>query len=225
MPIAGVLGIIGRASAVGMLDASIVIGGTLGAPAADAKIGIHDLVGQDAIGGQAPIMHELAVAASWKAGGVLRHRDRRRAPMATRCTRPRAADVHQLDQIAFALDATLFDLAPLAVFAPGPAGGAAGILDGKLEQTGLDPTLGSLHGHLHIASVRFPVAATIGTLRKAEVDLYVGGGAVKLSANGRLGAGIANITGTACLATGDATTASATIKSAQGVTARHRAAG
>src|SRR6185369_9318908 len=60
------------------------------------------------------------------------------------------------------IKATRFDLVPLLVFAPGPAGGSAGVLDADLRLTGLDLRTAQLAGELHLRDARIPTAPTVG---------------------------------------------------------------
>ena len=63
------------------------------------------------------------------------------------------ADPHALAQGSMTIQATAFDLVPLLVFAPGPAGGAAGRLDANLAVKGLDPATMRIAGELHLTGV------------------------------------------------------------------------
>ncbi len=94
-----------------------------------------------------------------------------------------------LDTGTLTLEAKKFDLVPLLVFAPGPAGGAAGRLDANLRAVGLNPANMKLRGELHLADARVPVAPQIGTLRRAKVDVVVGDAVMTVAVVGRLGAG------------------------------------
>lgn len=94
------------------------------------------------------------------------------------------------------LEARQFDLAPMLAFLPGPAGGAGGTLDAKLDVKGFDPQTAQIAGTLHIARGRVPIAPQVGTLRRAEVNLVVGNGKAKVDVDGRLGGGTVKLTGT-----------------------------
>jgi translocation and assembly module TamB len=80
----------------------------------------------------------------------------------------------QLDAASVQLTAKSFDLMPLLVFAPGPAGGASGRLDAKLAMTGLDLRTSKIAGELHLTNGRVPIAPQVGTLRRAKIDVVVG---------------------------------------------------
>jgi autotransporter translocation and assembly factor TamB len=93
-----------------------------------------------------------------------------------------------LEKGSVTIKAKAFDLVPLLVFAPGPAGGAAGRLDADLEVTGLDPAKAKIAGELHLTDARLPVAPNIGTLRRAKVDVIVGNN-LQVKVVGKLGDG------------------------------------
>ena len=69
------------------------------------------------------------------------------------------------------ITATAFDLVPVLAFAPGPAGGAAGNLDGVITVKGFDPRTAKIAGELHLKDARVPIAPEVGTLRDAKIDV------------------------------------------------------
>jgi autotransporter translocation and assembly factor TamB len=95
--------------------------------------------------------------------------------------------------------ATKFDLFPLLVFAPGPAGAASGQLDADLRVTGLDLRTTQIAGELHLADSRVPIAPTVGTLRRAKIDAIIADHQVTLGIDGRLGKGSVVVKGSIAL--------------------------
>lgn len=87
------------------------------------------------------------------------------------------------------ISAKAFDLAPLLAFAPGAAAGGAGRLDANLTIVGLDPGTAQVAGELHLQGARLPIAPSVGTLRRASVDVVIGARSMTIAAKGRLGSG------------------------------------
>lgn len=203
------LRVLGRDDATGTLEAALALGGTLGAPSIAGSVTMRDVRGKTVTGDPTPVMHELVVSGQWRRHAFDLVATASEAPGHTLRASARG-DLAALDQLQVAIDVAQFDLGPLAAFVPGPLAGAAGVVDGKLAQHGLDPELG-LHGKLHIANARMPIAATIGTLQGAALDLTIEHGQVAATLDGRLGNGRVAVTGTASLSRADATSAQATI--------------
>ncbi len=97
------------------------------------------------------------------------------------------------------IKAKAFDLQPLLVFAPGPAGAAKGRLDADLTVEGLDPVKARLAGTLKLTNARVPIAPQIGTLRRANVHVQIGQSSMKIDMDGRLGPGTVKVAGTIAL--------------------------
>ena len=104
-----------------------------------------------------------------------------------------------LDRATATLAARDFELAPLLAFAPGPAGGAAGRVDGSLAITGFRAASAQLAGRLRVRDARAPIAPTVGTLRRARLDLEVRGRAATFELAGRIGRGRVKASGSASL--------------------------
>ena len=73
-------------------------------------------------------------------------------------------------------------------FAPDPGSAASGTLDANLDikasTSGLDD-----RGRLHIREARIPIAPSVGTLRKADIDIVISNKEIKVNAAGKLGKG------------------------------------
>ncbi len=116
-----------------------------------------------------------------------------------------------LEQGRITIKAKAFDLIPLLVFAPGPAGGAAGRLDANLTVDGLDPQTAKIAGDFHLSDARLPVSPNVGTLRSAKVDIVIGAAAMKIKVDGRLGEGTIKLASTIALNGAQPTGGDATI--------------
>lgn len=197
---ARLLAVIGRSEVTGgQIDGSVEIAGTLGAPTASGKlIATRLTIPPGAHGKPVRTVERLAVTGSWdgstarvdvdgteSAGGTLRM---------TAVVRP-----DQLHEGSAMIRASRFDLVPVLVFAPGPAGGSSGELDANLRLTGLDPRTAQLAGELHLRDARIPTAAAVGTLRKAKIDAVIVDHEIRVAVDGKLGAGSATLSGTIAL--------------------------
>jgi hypothetical protein len=104
-------------------------------------------------------------------------------------------DVDKPSSVAATIEAAGFDIAPIVAFAPGALGAARGQLDGVIKVNGLDPQTGDVRGKLHLTEGRLPLAPTLGTLRKADVEITIAKQDVTAIISAKLGAG--TITGKA----------------------------
>jgi hypothetical protein len=203
------LGVLGRDDATGTLAASWSLGGTLGAPSVTGTLAAHDVHGKTVTGDPTPVMRDLEVSGQWHRHAFEIVATASEAPGHDLRVSARG-DLAALDRLQLLVAAHQFDLGPLAVFVPGPGAGASGVVDGTLEQHGLDPARG-MHGTLHVANARMPISLLIGTLQSAALDLTVEHGQVTVKLDGRLGQGRVDVAGTASLSNTDATTAQVTI--------------
>ncbi|HEX3477093.1 MAG TPA: translocation/assembly module TamB domain-containing protein [Kofleriaceae bacterium] len=197
---ARLLAVLGRTEITsGRIDGAVKLTGTLGAPRATVRLTASQLtIPPGPHNKPVRVVERLAIDGSWDGataqvtvdgtesdGGALQlaaqlRPDRLRDGTAT-------------------IKATRFDLVPLLVFAPGPAGGAAGVLDADLKLTGLDLRTAQLAGELHLKDARIPTAPSVGTLRAAKIDALVADHEIRVAVDGKLGAGTASLTGTIAL--------------------------
>jgi len=197
---ARLLAVFGRSEVTGgKLDGSVVLGGTLGAPTVTAKLVAANLkIPPGPHGKPVRTVERLAITGSWDGETAKLDIDGRESEGGTL----RVIGNGRSDKLAdgtLTIKATRFDLVPLLVFAPGPAGGAAGQLDADLRVTGLDPRTMQLAGELHLTDARIPTAPTVGTLRSARIDAVIVDHEVKILVDGKLGAGTARLDGTIAL--------------------------
>lgn len=194
------LAVFGRTEVIaGRLEGSIEIGGTLGAPLANAAIVATGLQVPPGPGGK-PIrtVERLAVTGSWdgsaaklRIDGVESDGGMLQVALVGRPAAPRDGTL--------TIKATQFDLVPILAFAPGPAGGAAGRLDANLTVTGFDLRTTKIAGELHLLDGRVPIAPEVGTLRRAKIDAVIADHEIKLAIDGKLGAGRVAVTGSVAL--------------------------
>ena len=197
---ARLLAVFGRTEITsGRIDGSVELTGTLGAPKATVRLAASQLTIPPGLHNKpVRVVEHLAIDGAWDGttarvtvdgaesdGGVLQlaaqvRPDRLRDGTAT-------------------VKATRFDLVPLLVFAPGPAGGASGVLDADLRLTGLNLRTAQIAGELHLREARIPTSPAVGTLRAARIDALIADHEIRIAADGKLGAGSASLTGTVAL--------------------------
>ena len=197
---ARLLGVFGRTEVTsGQLDGAVDLGGTLARPTVTARLVATQLkVPPGPRGKPVRTVERLAITGGWDGetakldidgvesdGGALK---------LAAVARPDA-----LRDGTLTVKATRFDLVPVLVFAPGPAGGASGELDADLKLTGLDPRTAQIAGELHMREARIPVAPSVGTLRSAKIDVAIADHAMQIAVDGKLGAGTVKVTGSAAL--------------------------
>lgn len=178
----------------GDVGGSIDIGGKVGDPTFHAAFAAHDLTLTPSVASKKPPkLEKLEVDARWAAGhGELdligTETGGHLLKIAARGT------PGELSSIFASVEAAGFDISPVVAFAPGAFGAARGTLDAALSIKGLDPQTGDVRGMLHISEGRLPLAPTIGTLRKADINIKIAKQDVKATMSGRIGAG--SLTGT-----------------------------
>jgi hypothetical protein len=183
----------GRAPLSGTMNARVMVMGTFGAPTGRASVVVANVGGGD---GHA-VMRELRAEASYD--GTLAHAQLHGEQsdggklMATV-----DVPVARASELAATLSARHFDLAPLEHLAPVRLYGLAGIVDADLKIKGAVVARDtSVDGHLKVAGARLPLAAAVGTLRRATLDVSARNGAIKVSAEGDVGDGHMELTATA----------------------------
>jgi translocation and assembly module TamB len=208
-PLASWLEVVGRNDARGRVAATVDVAGTIGAPTASGTFTASALRDTTTPPGlPAPELHALTAHGRW---------DGRTLDAAADATEGDDGALHGTvsgDPAApaamhVALHASHFDLAPLALLAPGAFAGAAGQIDADLDERGLG--LANLRGTFHVTRGSLPLSPTLGTLREADATGQIGGGRVSLKVGGALGRGHVGMAGTIDLGAGAATLADAEI--------------
>jgi TamB, inner membrane protein subunit of TAM complex len=184
------LAVFGRTEIVaGNMSGKIEVAGTVGTPTGKVHLEADGLQVPPGPGGK-PIkeVKQLAIDAAW---------DGAKATLKIQGTEDKGGTLSldaavapkQLAQGTAKITAKEFDLVPVLAFAPGPAGGAAGQLDGTVNVTSFDPRTMKISGDLKIKDARIPIAPEVGTLRDAAVEIGIGQQGLKVTANGKLGRG------------------------------------
>ncbi len=200
VPAEQIVAVLGRRDiSRGIVDGEIVLGGTIGKPAAQLALTASHVSIPASIAGRPPAQLEwLQIAGQWDgtAGELaISGREANGGHLAVAASgRP-----DQLKQFVATVSATKFDIAPFAAFAVGALSAARGTLDASLSLQGLDPTTGQLDGHLDITNGRLPISALFGTLRSTNAHVEIANHEVKAKVDAKLGRGDLNGTATITL--------------------------
>jgi hypothetical protein len=196
---AQLLGAFGRTDVTGgTLGGKVTVAGTVGKPTAQVHLVATGLSTQPGVTGKsAPLLKQLALDGTWDGQHATVKLVGSEASGGT-LTADAQASPSALGEATATVAAKSYDLAPLLVFAPGPAGGATGTLDGSIAVKSFDPKTAKVTGKLHVAKARLPIAPEVGTLREATLDVTIGN-EIAISANGKLGQGTATAKGTIAL--------------------------
>ena len=187
------LRLVGRRERVaGTVDLTATARGTVGAPAVDATGSIAGLrLDRRDLGRlDADLRFDGAVAVATVRGdqpGGGRLQVDARYPVAAPAT------------ATATVAATRFDVAALAVVAPVWLRDLRGVLEADVRVDGADPATATIAGTVRVREAELPIAALVGTLRDAAIDLAVRRDRLVVRANGRLGDGRARLDGIAVL--------------------------
>lgn len=210
-PAPALLAVFGRTEVIGGTIAGTIVGsGTLRAPSVTAQlVGTALQVPPGPRNRPVKVLDKVTIDASY-VGGVAKARIRGTQKGGYLDV---AATVNPdtLEAGRVTIEAKAFDLQPLLVFAPGPAGATKGRLDADLTVDGLDPVKARVAGSLYIANARIPIAPQVGTLRRATIDVKVGKASMTVNVDGRLGPGTVKMTSTIALDGARPTSGDATI--------------
>jgi translocation and assembly module TamB len=195
-----ILNVLGRTDVTtGTLDGKVTVSGTIGKPVVAAHVvgrGIGMRPGPH--GKQFQAIQQLTVDASYDEHGgkvTIDGTEDRGGKLRLEAAGSPAA----LSEATAKITATRFDMSPVLAFAPGPAGGAQGTLDANVTVRGFDLRTAKILGDLHIRDARVPIAPTVGTLRKANIDIAIREHDIKLTTVGKLGGGDVKVDGTVAL--------------------------
>lgn len=190
LPVRELLAVLGRVDVLqGSIEGKVVIGGTVAVPTATASVDLLAVrVKPRLVSKPPPMLTALHLDASWdgKAGKVhLTASEENKGSMVIDASgRP-----DQLASVKATMKIAKFDIAPLAVFLPGPLVGASGKLEADLTIKRIDPSLGSVTGFLHLIGGRVPIAPIVGTLRAADIRIDLDDGGVTAKLDGKIGGG------------------------------------
>ncbi len=190
------LGVFGRSEIIGgTINGTVEVTGTLGKPNVTAKlVGSKLEVPPGARNKPIKTIDTITIEGSYD--GALARISINGVQQAGSLKVVAQLDPDRLAEGSATIQATAFDLLPLLVFAPGPAGGAAGRLDANLKLAGLDPRTARVAGELHLVDARLPIAPQVGTLHRAKVDVTIGATQMKIDVTGRMGSGDVKLAGT-----------------------------
>ncbi|MGE3546038.1 MAG: translocation/assembly module TamB domain-containing protein [Kofleriaceae bacterium] len=191
------LNVFGRSEVIrGTIDGKVTLGGSLARPTVVARVvGTNLTARSTARRRQLRVIRQVVINARWDDNGgalTLDGFDERGGKLAVRAK----ADPDALAAARATVVATSFDVTPLLVFAPGAVGGSRGVIDANLRIDGIDPRVAKIRGDVHVREGRIPIAPTVGTLRRANIDIHIGEQEIRLGLNGRLGAGRLTVAGT-----------------------------
>jgi len=192
-PVRRLLRVIGRDQPIdGTVSVDASITGTVGAPAAEATITLADVGKGDAK------LRALRVDATYAAGEVtVQARGTQADGGALRIDA--SAPLAALDDLRATVVADDFELEPLATLGPYVTLGVAGRLDADLSIRGFDPETAKVEGTVHVRDARFPLGASIGTLREGDVAASIEDRRLELKVTGKVGKGEVSLEGTARL--------------------------
>ncbi len=210
-PATTLLAVFGRAEVTGgTLGGTIDVKGTLGSPSVTAKIvGTSLQVPPGPRNRPVKVLDKVIIDASY-IGGIAKARIQG-TQQGGYLDLFATADPENLDTGRLTIKAKAFDMQPLLVFAPGPAGAAKGRLDADLTVEGLDPVKARVAGTLKLTNARIPIAPQVGTLRRANIDVVIGQSSMTITAEGRLGQGTVKMTSKIALSGAQPTSGDATV--------------
>ncbi|HTJ42467.1 MAG TPA: translocation/assembly module TamB domain-containing protein [Kofleriaceae bacterium] len=165
----------------GEASLAIAVGGTVGETAGKARLWF------DGLGTEDVVVDELSATATWqgpafevqvkgdeKGGGTL--------SMAAK------AELGKLETASAKIQASKFDLAPIARLLP-PSVGVGGVVDADMDLTGASFASGKVAGRLHVAKGQVPINPVVGTLHGADIEVKAQGDGVTIAAKGDIGRG------------------------------------
>jgi TamB, inner membrane protein subunit of TAM complex/Domain of Unknown Function (DUF748) len=194
------LAVFGRSEITGgVIDGKVELAGTIGAPTVQANLVATGLtVPPGARNTPVRTVDKLTITGSWDGSVAKLDLDGHESNGGT-LQIAGAAKLQALADATVTIKATKFDLVPLLAFLPGPAGGAAGMLDANLTMKGLDLRTTQLSGEVHLLDARIPIAPSVGTLRRAKIDAIIADHEIRLAVDGKLGHGTVVMTGAIAL--------------------------
>ena len=191
------LAMIGRADIqTGRLGGAIEVRGTAGKPTATGELVVSNVTVKPRLAGRKlPTLTELRIRPTWDgtvASLVIAGKESDGATLDIEArVRP-----DQLDKLFAKVVIEKFDIAPIAVFLPGPLVAATGKLSADVTINGLD--VQGVRGRVALEKARVPIHPQVGTIREADLDVRltnaglsyklaakIGGGSLKLSGGAR----------------------------------------
>lgn len=190
------LALIGRPDITsGTLAGGIAFAGTPAKPTADANLVVSNVNIKPRLAGRKlPTLTELRVTGKWDGttGNVaITGKESDGATLdITAHARP-----DDLAALGAKIDIRKFDIAPIAVFLPGPLVAATGKIGAKITVTGLSPD--KIRGTLAVEKARVPIHPQVGTIRDANLSVKLNELGLAYNLTAKLGAGTIKLKGTA----------------------------
>lgn len=190
------LGILGRVDIIsGVLGGAIEVAGTVTKPTATMDVVATNVNVKPRLAGRKlPTLNELRVKGTWDgAVGEVAITGKESDGATLDISAKARAD--NLAGLTAKVDIRKFDIAPIAVFLPGPLVAATGKLGAKITVTGLDAN--RVRGTLSLDKARVPVHPSVGTVRDANVAIKLTDLGLAYTIEAKIGAGSVKIKGTA----------------------------
>lgn len=184
--------LIGRDDVLGgTIAGTVQVGGTIEAPTGRAQLAIDNLSVAAGLTRKPPTLEKLEVDARWlgvQTGFELELTGHEQGGRLLKISARGKPDA--LDGVVASIEAANFDIAPFLAFAPpGPAVGMRGLVSGVLKLKGLDPDTGDVRGRLVISEARVPLAAELGNLRSATLEIDIVKKEIHATLDGKIGRG------------------------------------
>jgi hypothetical protein len=179
----------------GKIGGDITVAGTAMKPTAEANLVVTNVNVKPRLAGRKlPTLTELKVTGKWDGttGNVaISGKESDGATLEIAAT----ARPDNLDALQAKVDIRKFDIAPLAVFLPGPLVAATGKIGAKITVTGLSPD--KIRGTLALEKARVPIHPQVGTVRDANISIKLSDLGLAYSVEAKLGAGTLKLKGEA----------------------------
>ncbi len=190
------LAMIGRVDiTTGKLDGGIDVKGTVRAPTASGELVITNVNIKPRLAGRKlPTLDELRIGATWGGAGgevTIKGRESDKATLdITARGNPKEPDKTFVRAVI-----KKFDVAPVAVFLPGPLVAATGKLSADITVTGLG--VDKVRGSLALEKGRVPIHPQVGTIRDANLNVKLSDLGLDYKLTAKLGAGSIDLNGDA----------------------------
>jgi hypothetical protein len=190
------LAMLGRSDILsGKLNGNITVGGTPLAPTADATIVVSNVNVRPVLAGRKlPTLTELKLVGKWdgKVGDLtVTGSESDGAILDIKAHVPAA----NIAASTAKLDIRNWDIAPIAVFLPGPLVAATGKLGAKISVAALAPN--QIRGTLSLDKARMPIHPAVGTLRDTSLAIKLNDQGLFYTVTAKIGAGSVKLKGQA----------------------------
>jgi hypothetical protein len=181
----------------GKIGGGIDIAGTVGKPTVGGEIVVSNVDVKPRLAGSRttlPTLTELKIVPKWD-GTHAEILIRGKESDGARIDISGRVDPKKLDEIAASIIMDKFDIAPVAVFLPGPLVAATGKISANVTVKGLTPD--KIRGSFKLDKGRVPVHPTLGTVRDANLDVKLTNAGLAYKVEAKLGSGTIKLAGSA----------------------------